>query len=183
MVFTDTPLAGAVIIEPEVFHDERGFLARVFCEREFMSRGLNPHAAQCNVSFNHRCGTLRGLHLQHAPHAEAKLVRCTAGGIFDVIVDLRAASPTFGTHFGITLTAHNRTMLYVPEGCAHGFQTLEDDTEVFYQMAAAHEPKAADGVRWNDPAFGIAWPLAVTVISERDRHLPDFHAGDARWRA
>lgn len=182
MIFTDTPVHGAVVIARERLADERGFFARAFCTREFEVRGLNPHVAQCNISFNRRRGTLRGLHFQHAPHAEAKLVRCTAGACFDVIVDLRATSPTFGRHFSIELTARHHTMLYVPEGCAHGFQALEDNTEVFYQISAAYAPAAADGVRWNDPAFGIAWPLDVTVISEPDQRYPDFRAADSRWQ-
>ena len=152
----------------------RGFFARSFCAREFTAHGLNPHIAQCNISFNRKRGTVRGLHLLRPPHAEAKLVRCTAGAIYDVVVDLRQASPTFRTHFGVELNARNRKALYVPEGVAHGFQTLDDDTEVFYQMSAFFVPAAATGVRWDDPGFGIEWPLAVTVISEQDRTYPDF---------
>lgn len=174
MIFTATPLAGAVVIEPERFEDERGFFARSFCAREFEAHGLNPRIAQCSFSFTRKKGTLRGLHFQRPPHAEARLVRCTAGALYDVIVDLRPDSLTFRRHFGIELSARNRKMLYVPEGCAHGFQTLEDDTEALYQMSEFYVPDAAAGVRWNDPAFGITWPLAVTVISERDRTCPDF---------
>lgn len=174
MIFTATPLAGAVVIEPKRFEDERGFFARSFCAREFEAHGLNPRVVQCSISFNRKRGTLRGLHLQRSPHAEARLVRCTAGALYDVILDLRPESPTFRRHCGVELRARNRKMLYVPEGCAHGFQTLEDDTEVFYQMSEFFVPDAAAGVRWNDPAFGITWPLAVTMISERDRTCPDF---------
>ena len=172
MIFTDTPLRGAVVVELEPLVDERGFFARSFCAQEFEERALNPRVAQCNVSLTTMKGTLRGLHFQRAPHAEARLVRCTAGSLYDVIVDLRPESLTFREHFGIELSAHNRKMLYVPEGFAHGFQTLEADTEVFYQMSESFV--AVAGVRWNDPAFGIRWPLAVTVISERDRTYPDF---------
>jgi dTDP-4-dehydrorhamnose 3,5-epimerase len=173
MTFTATPLAGAFVIDPEPIEDERGFFARSFCVEEFRARGLNPRVVQCNVSFNRRRGTVRGLHYQRAPHGEAKLVRCTAGALYDVIVDLRPDSPTMQRHFAIELSARNRRMLYIPEGCAHGFQTLEDGTEVFYQMSAPYTADATAGVRWNDPAFGIEWPLEVTVISERDRSYPD----------
>jgi dTDP-4-dehydrorhamnose 3,5-epimerase len=154
--------------------DERGFFARSFCAREFEARGLDPRVAQCNISFNRRRGTLRGLHFQRSPHAEAKLVRCTHGAVYDVVIDLRPDSPRFLTHFGVELSASNRKMIYVPEGFAHGFQTLEDDTEVFYQMSVPFFPEAAGGVRWNDPAFAIEWPLEVSAISEGDRSHPDF---------
>jgi dTDP-4-dehydrorhamnose 3,5-epimerase len=174
MIFTPAPLAGAFVIEPEPVEDERGFFARSFCRETFAARGLNPYVVQCSISFSRRRGALRGLHYQRAPHQEAKVVRCTAGALYDVIVDLRPGSPTFRQHFAIELTARTRKMLYVPEGCAHGFQTLEDGTEVFYQMSERYTPEAADGVRWNDRAFGIDWPLEVTVISERDRTYPDF---------
>jgi dTDP-4-dehydrorhamnose 3,5-epimerase len=174
MIFTATPVSGAVVIEPELLEDERGFFARCFCAEEFAAHGLNPHVAQCSFSFSRQRGTLRGLHFQRPPRAEAKLVRCTAGVLYDVIVDLRPDSPTFQRHFATELSARNHKMLYVPEGCAHGFQTLQDDTEVFYQMSEVFDAAAAGGVRWNDPAFGIAWPLEVTVISERDRTCPDF---------
>ncbi len=173
MTFTTTPI-GAVVIEPERLADGRGFFARSFCAREFEARGMNPHVAQCNISFSPRRGTLRGMHFQRAPHAEAKLVRCTAGALYDVALDLRPGSPTFRRHFAIELSAENRTMLYLPEGFAHGFQTLVDDTEIFYQVSAPYAPEHAGGVRWNDPAFGIAWPLPVTMIAERDDAYPDF---------
>ena len=174
MIFTATPMLGAVIIDVEPFEDERGFFARSFCSREFAAHGLSPHVAQCSISFNRTRGTLRGLHFQRPPHAEVKLVRCTAGVLYDVIIDLRPDSLTFRRHFGVELSARNRKMLYVPEGFAHGFQTLQDDTEVCYQMSTPFCRDAAAGVRWNDPAFAIDWPLAVTVISERDRTYPDF---------
>ena len=174
MIFTPTPAAGAVVIEPERLEDERGFFARSFCTREFEAHGLNPRVAQCNISFNRKRGTLRGLHFQRPPHAEARLVRCTSGALYDVIVDLRPSSPAFRRYFGVELSARNRAMLYVPEGCAHGFQTLEDDTEVLYQMSHHYVPEAARGVRWNDPVVGIKWPAAeARIISERDRAWPD----------
>lgn len=179
MIFEETPLAGAFVISIEPIEDERGFFARSFCVQELEARGLCARVAQCNISYNRRRGTLRGLHLQRPPHEEIKLVRCTAGGIHDVIVDLRHGSPTFARHFGVELSAANRKTLYVPAGFAHGFQSLEDDTEVFYQMSHAFAPQAAAGFRWNDPAFGIRWPLEVTVISARDRGYPDFRAGTA----
>jgi dTDP-4-dehydrorhamnose 3,5-epimerase len=174
MIFEETPLRGAFAIAIEPIEDERGFFARSFCAREMQAHGLCSQVSQCDVSFNRRRGTVRGMHLQRPPHAEVKLVCCTAGRIHDVIVDLRVGSPTFARHFAIELTARNRRALYVPRGFAHGFQSLEDDTEVFYQMSQAHAPHAAAGFRWNDPAFGIEWPLDVSVISERDRSFPDF---------
>jgi len=173
VTFTVTPV-GAVVIEPERLADARGFFARSFCASEFEAHGMNPRVAQCDISFNPRRGTLRGMHFQRPPHAEAKLVRCTAGALYDVALDLRPDSPTFGRHFAIELSAENRTLLYLPEGFAHGFQTLADDTEVFYQLSAAYAPDHAGGVRWNDPAFGIAWPLPVTMIADRDGAFPDF---------
>ena len=174
MTFTEAPLSGAFVVEPERIDDERGFFARTWCQREFQMHGLAPRWAQCNLSFSKKAGTLRGMHFQAPPHSEAKLVRCTRGAIHDVIVDLRAGSPTFTHYFGTDLTAENRRMLYVPEGFAHGFLTLEDKTEVFYQMSAFYEPAFARGVRWNDPHFGIHWPGEVRVISEKDRSYPDF---------
>jgi dTDP-4-dehydrorhamnose 3,5-epimerase len=161
-------------MDPEPREDERGFFARTWCERECGERGMNLHVAQCNVSFNKKVGTLRGLHYQAAPFEEAKLVRCTHGSIYDVIVDLRPASPTFKRHLAVVLSAGNRRALYVPEGCAHGFQTLEDDTEVFYQMSAPYSADHARGVRWDDPAFGIEWPAAERNMADRDRAYPDF---------
>jgi dTDP-4-dehydrorhamnose 3,5-epimerase len=174
LIFTETKLAGAFVIEPERRADERGFFARTFCRQEFEEHGLNPEVVQCNVSFNKRKGTLRGMHYQAAPFAEAKLVRCTSGSIYDVIIDLRLASATFKEYFAVELSAENRRMLYIPEDFAHGFQTLQDDTEVFYQMAQGYSAKHARGVRWNDPAFGIEWPKDERIIIDRDRNYPDF---------
>jgi dTDP-4-dehydrorhamnose 3,5-epimerase len=174
MVFTPTDLAGAFIVDLERREDERGFFARSWCQREFETHGLNPRVVQCNVSRNHRKGTLRGMHYQDAPHAEVKLVRCTAGAIYDVIVDLRPHSSTFRRSVGVVLSAENLRALYVPENFAHGFLTLTDDAEVFYQMSESYEPAAARGIRWDDPAFGISWPEPITIISERDRTYPDY---------
>jgi len=174
LIFTPTQLAGAFVIEPERREDDRGFFARTFCREEFEAHGLDARVAQCNVSFNHRKGTLRGMHFQAAPFAEAKLVRCTSGAIYDVIIDLRPESPSFKRHVAVELSVGNHRMLYIPEGLAHGFQTLEDDTEVFYQMSQVYAAEYARGVRWNDPAFGIEWPPADRTIVERDRNYPDF---------
>lgn len=174
MIFTETKLAGAFVIEPERRADERGFFARAFCKQEFEAHGLNPEVVQCNVSFNKHKGTLRGMHYQAAPFAEAKLVRCTSGSIYDVIIDLRPASATFKKYFAVELSAENRRMLYIPEDFAHGFQTLQDDTEVFYQMAQGYSAEYARGVRWNDPAFGIKWPKDERIIIQRDQDYPDF---------
>lgn len=168
MIFTETGLAGAYVLDPERIEDERGFFARMWSRQDFVDRGLTADLAQCSVSFNVRKGTLRGMHFQAAPHQEAKLVRCTRGAIFDVIVDLRPESSTYCAWFGTELNAENRRMLFVPEGFAHGFQTLVDAAEVFYQISEVYHPEAARGVRWDDPAFGIRWPLDVTVISARD---------------
>jgi len=177
MIFTETKLKGAFIIEIEKHADDRGFFARSFCEKEFKDHGLNPRLVQCNISYNAKRGTLRGMHYQVAPYEEAKLVRCTRGAIYDVIVDIRTASPTFKEHIGLLLTADNKLSLYVPEGFAHGFLTLEDETEVFYQMSEFYAPGHARGFRWNDATFGIRWPLEPRVISERDQTYPDFVLG------
>ena len=174
MIFTTTPLDGAYVIDIEPHTDERGFFARAWCQKEFTDRGLNPSLVQCNISFNERRGTLRGMHLQTEPFTETKLVRCTQGTIWDAIVDLRLESPTYRKHFAVELSAHNRRMLYVPANFAHGFITLEDDTEIFYQMGEFYAPTHAVGYRYDDPAFGIQWPVPVAVISERDRTYPDF---------
>jgi len=174
MVFTSTGMPPAVVVDPEPHVDQRGFFARSWCRREFEAHGLNSSLVQCSISHNLVKGTLRGLHYQAAPYAEAKLVRCTAGAICDVIIDLRPGSLTFKRHMAITLSADNRRALYVPEGFAHGFLTLADNSEVLYQMSQFYEPVASRGVRWNDPAFGIEWPDRVRVISERDRTYPDF---------
>lgn len=174
MIFRELQLPGAFVIEPERLEDERGFFARAFSKDEFAARGLDPTVVQCSLSFNRRRGTLRGMHYQVAPAEEAKLVRCVRGAIHDVIVDLRAGSPTFRRHAAARLDADNRLALYVPPGFAHGFQTLADDTELYYQMSAAYSPEHARGFRHDDPEVGIAWPLPVAVISERDRGLPPF---------
>lgn len=174
MIFIEIKLKGAFIIEPERLEDERGFFARSWCRREFESHGLNPNLVQCNTSFNKKRATLRGMHYQAAPYEEAKLVRCTMGAIYDVIIDLRSDSPTYGQWFGTELTAENRKMIYVPESFAHGSLTLQDNTEVFYQMSEFYVAECSGGIRWNDPAFGIIWPVAVAVISEKDRQYPDF---------
>lgn len=174
MIFTATLLPGAWLIEPERLGDERGFFARTWCAATFKAHGLIGELAQCSISFNHHRDTLRGMHYQNPPHAEVKLVRCTMGAIYDVIIDLRPHSPTFKQHFGVELSAQNRMQLYVPTGCAHGFQTLEDHSEVFYQMPTAYVPNVGRGVRWDDPAFDIAWPPAKRIILERDQHYPDF---------
>jgi dTDP-4-dehydrorhamnose 3,5-epimerase len=174
LIFTETKLAGAFVIEMERRADERGFFARTFCRQEFEAHGLNPGVVQCNVSFNKRKGTLRGMHYQAAPFAEAKLVRCTSGSIYDVIIDLRPSSATFKKYFAVELSAENGRMLYIPEDFAHGFQTLQEDTEVFYQMAQRYSAEQARGVRWNDPAFGIEWPEGERIIIERDKNYPDF---------
>ncbi len=174
MIFSATPLAGAWVVDVERAEDERGFFARSWCAREFEEHRLNPHLVQCNISFNKRRGTLRGMHYQIEPHREVKLVRCTRGAIYDVIIDLRTDSATYKQHVAVVLDSDSRKMLYIPEGFAHGFQTLEDDTEVFYQMTAFYAPQHARGVRWDDPAFGICWPQAERTISGRDRGYPDF---------
>jgi len=179
MDFKETGISGAVVVDLTPHSDERGFFARAWCQQEFEAHGLNPRLVQCNISFNRWKGTLRGLHFQVPPSEETKLVRCTSGAIFDVVLDLRPASPTFLKHFGVTLSAENRRGLYVPEGCAHGFQTLSDDTEVFYHMSEFFNPGAARGVRWDDAAFGIRWPHPVSVMSERDRRYPDFDPSSA----
>ncbi|MGA9061083.1 MAG: dTDP-4-dehydrorhamnose 3,5-epimerase [Terracidiphilus sp.] len=174
MTFEETALAGVFIVHLEPKVDERGFFARTWCRQEFRQKGLNLELVQCSLSGNPRKGTLRGMHYQAAPHAEAKSVRCIRGAIFDVVLDLRQQSPTFRQWIGVTLTATNRDMVYIPEGCAHGFLTLEDQTEVFYQISEYYQPESARGVRWNDPAFNIAWPAAPELISERDRTFADF---------
>ena len=180
MIFRETKLQGAYIIEPEPITDERGFFARTWGQEDFAAHGLNSRIVQCNTSLNKQAGTLRGMHYQIAPHAEVKLVRCTAGAIYDVIIDLRPHSATRGQWLGVELTARNRLMAYVPEGFAHGFQTLADETEVFYQVSEYYHPESARGVRWDDPAFGIEWPLEVSVISERDRSHPLVDAAQAK---
>ena len=175
MIFRETKLPGAFVLEVQRLEDDRGFFGRIFCRREFVERGLNPDVAQCSVSFNRKAGTLRGMHYQEAPYAEDKVVRCTRGSLYDVIVDLRGDSPTCRQWFAVELTGENRRMLYIPKGFAHGFQTLTDNTEVVYQMSEFYHPESARGVRWNDPAFGIQWPAADgAILSDRDRDWPDY---------
>jgi dTDP-4-dehydrorhamnose 3,5-epimerase len=173
MIFRETKLEGAFIVEPKKFEDERGFFAHSWSEREFAEHGLDSHLAECSISFNRKRGTLRGMHFQAAPYGQVKLVRCTMGSIYDVIIDLRAGSPTFKQWIGVELTAENRQVLYIPKGFAHGFQTLEDNTEVCYQMSAVYAPESARGVRWSDPAFCIAWPQVTgIIINSRDESYP-----------
>ena len=175
MIFSQTKLAGAFIVEPEKFEDERGFFAHSWSKKEFAARGLDSDLVECSISFNRKRGTLRGMHYQAAPHGQVKLLRCTMGAIYDVIIDLRTGSPTFKQWLGLELSAINRVMLYIPRDFAHGFQTLEDETEVFYQMSNVYRPESGRGVRWDDPAFGIEWPeSAATIINERDKNYPDF---------
>jgi dTDP-4-dehydrorhamnose 3,5-epimerase len=175
MKITETKLEGAFLIEPERIEDERGFFARTWSQKEFAERGLDPGLVECSTSFNRTAGTLRGMHYQAAPHAEVKLVRCTAGAVFDCIVDLRRSSPTFKHWVAVELTAENRLALYIPKGMAHGFLTREDGSEILYQISAPHVAASARGVRWDDPAFAIEWPGPIQVMSERDRNFPDFN--------
>ena len=174
MKFTETRLGGVSVIEPDRNEDQRGFFARTFCAREFTARGLPGSFVQCNTSHNHRRGTLRGMHFQAAPCEEGKLVRATRGAIYDVLIDLRPCSPTYREWTAFELSAENGRMVYIPPGLAHGFLTLTDQTEVFYQMTEFYTPELARGVRWNDPAFDIAWPIALPLLSERDASFPDF---------
>jgi dTDP-4-dehydrorhamnose 3,5-epimerase len=171
MKFSNTSLSGVLLIDLELREDERGFLARTFCEEEFVAKGLNSRWPQCNLTLTRRRGTIRGMHYQAEPKAEIKLIRCSAGSIQDVIVDLRRNSPTFGKWEGFQLSSENRRMLYVPEGFAHGFQCLEDDCEVFYHMSELYYPELACGLRWNDPEIGIKWNIPEAILSERDRQL------------
>lgn len=174
VIFTPLELPGAWRVELERHEDQRGFFARTFCRREFESAGLDPRVAQCSLSFNRRRGTLRGMHWQAAPHGENKLVRCVRGSLYDVILDLRPDSTSFRKWHAEELSAERGNALYVPEGVAHGFLTLEDDVEILYQMSVPYEATAVRGVRWDDPAFGVEWPEAPTIISERDAAYPDF---------
>jgi dTDP-4-dehydrorhamnose 3,5-epimerase len=185
VIFAEGTIAGAFLVEMERREDARGYFARVFCEQEFESHGLPVRMRQASVSRNARAGTVRGMHFQWPPSVEAKLVRCERGRIFDVIVDLRPASPTYLQHLAIELSMDAATMLYMPAGVAHGFQTLVDDSVVHYQMTDFYAPRLADGVRWNDPAFGIRWPLPAAVIADRDRSYPDFDRAEheRRYRA
>ncbi|NLE26759.1 MAG: dTDP-4-dehydrorhamnose 3,5-epimerase [Clostridiaceae bacterium] len=168
MIFTETRIKGAFIIDIEPIKDERGFFARTWCAKEFAEHGLNPNLVQCNISYNASRGTLRGMHYQIAPYEEAKLVSCISGCIYDVILDLREDSLTFKQWQAFELSASNHRMLYIPEGVAHGFQTLQDETTVFYQMSEFYHPECARGVRWDDPAFAINWPIVEKIISEKD---------------
>jgi dTDP-4-dehydrorhamnose 3,5-epimerase len=172
MQFEKTPLEGACIINLTQLQDERGFFARSFCEDTLKNLGIEFPIVQCNISYNKKRGTLRGMHYQMYPHTEGKIVRCTSGAIYDVILDLRPGSPTYEKWYGVHLSKDNYKMLYIPPGFAHGFQTLLDDTEVFYHMSSRYVNEAARGILWNDPAFKISWPLEVTVISGKDRQYP-----------
>jgi dTDP-4-dehydrorhamnose 3,5-epimerase len=174
MDFAPTPLKDAYIIEVEKLEDERGFFARTWCQQEFTKQNLDPCLVQCNISFNKKKGTLRGMHFQVPPFAETKLVRCTQGAIYDVIADLRPESETYLHWTAVELTADNRKALYVPKGFAHGFQTLEDHTEIFYQMSEFYAPNQAGGFRWNDPTFNINWPESISIISDRDQEYADY---------
>ena len=174
MIFTEMNLKDACIVEIEKLEDNRGFFARSWCRKEFENRGLISGMVQANVSCNKRKGTLRGMHYQRQPYEETKLVRCTRGSIYDVIIDLRPDSPTYKQWLGVELMADNYKMLFVPGGFAHGFQSLEDDTEVIYQVSQFYTPGAEGGIRWDDPAFDIEWPLEVQVISDKDRSWPDY---------
>ena len=174
MIFTETKLKGSFVIQPERLEDERGFFARTFCCNEFKAKGLNPRLVQCSISVNAIKGTIRGMHFQRPPHEEAKLVRCIKGAIFDVIIDIRPESATYGTWISFSLSDSNCRMLYIPEGCAHGFQTLKNNTEILYQMSEFYHPESEGGIRPNDPAFGIPWPIKDPIVSARDLAYPDF---------
>ena len=172
MIFSEARLQGAFVVDIDPIEDDRGFFSRSFCQREFMKHGLKTEVVQSNISFNLAKGTLRGMHFQRPPMSEAKLVRCTRGKVYDVIVDLRPDSETYRLWEGFELSAENRRSIYIPEGFAHGFQTLEDNSELFYQMYQFYSPEHASGVRWDDPAFGVRWPLPTPVISSRDNSFP-----------
>jgi dTDP-4-dehydrorhamnose 3,5-epimerase len=174
VIFHSTPIAGAYWLEPERHVDERGSFSRLYCAREFADHGLDPRLAQASLSTNARRGTLRGMHYSVPPHAEAKVVRCVRGAVHDVLLDLRVGSPSYLESFGRLLTAKDANALYVPEGVAHGFLTLEDESDVLYQMTEFYDPASARGVRWNDAAFRIRWPEEPVVVSDRDRTYPDF---------
>ena len=175
MIFTETTLKGAFVIDPEPASDERGMFARVWCEKEFEMHGLSPRWVQSSISVNRRKGTLRGMHYQAAPNQEVKLVRCTAGAIYDVIVDLRPTSPTYGQHVSLMLTADNHRSLYIPKQFAHGFLTLQDNSEVSYHMSEFYAPTSARGIRWDDPLLRIEWPEPVVIVSEKDQLWPQFN--------
>jgi dTDP-4-dehydrorhamnose 3,5-epimerase len=175
MIFKETALKGAYVIDPELLEDERGFFARIFSGKEFKERGLNPNVAECSISYNEKRGTLRGMHYQTTPFEEVKLVTCTRGAVYDVILDLRHDSPTFGHWSAVELSDTNYLTLYIPKGLAHGFQTLEDNSMIYYQISEFYHPEKACGVRWDDPAFCIEWPkVNKRIISEKDRGYPDY---------
>jgi dTDP-4-dehydrorhamnose 3,5-epimerase len=175
MIFTETKLAGVLVLDPRRFEDERGFFAPAFSAREFEARGMAAHFVESNISYSRRRGTIRGMHYQAAPHGQAKLIRCTRGAVYDVVIDIRRDSQTYGQWFGVELTAESRRMIYLPGDCAHGFQTLVDDAEVFYMVSSPYAPESGRGVRWDDPAFRIEWPdVDERVLIERDRSYPDF---------
>ncbi len=174
MIFTETKIKGAYLLEAELLSDDRGFFARSFCKEEFQRCGLETSIVQCNISYNKRKGTVRGMHFQTAPYQEAKIVSCTKGAIYDVVIDLRKDSGSFLKWFAVELSDKNFRLVYVPKGCAHGFQTLKNDTVVYYQMTEFFHPECARGVRWDDPAFGITWPLGKKTISERDKQFPGY---------
>lgn len=176
MKFQTTDISGVLVVEPERHRDERGYFARTWCRDKLAAQGLDPTVAQMNTGFSHRAGTVRGMHFQRDPHAEIKFLRCTRGALYDVALDLRTDSPTFRRWVGVEMTAENGTMLWIPEGCAHGYQTLADDSELLYLTSKPYAPDSATGVRYDDAAFGIAWPLEVSVISDADRNWPDFDA-------
>jgi dTDP-4-dehydrorhamnose 3,5-epimerase len=178
MIFIETKLKGAFIIEIQKLEDERGFFARSWCQQEFLEHGLNPRLVQCDISFNKKRGTLRGMHFQLPPFTEAKLVRCTRGSLYDVIIDIRPGSETFLQWLAEDLSSENYRMLYVPEGFAHGFLTLENNTEVFYQMSQFYNSESARGIRWNDPLFGVDWPIPVDIISNNDQNYKDSNPRD-----
>jgi len=174
LIFTETELKGAFVIDVEKLDDERGFFARTWDKEEFEKHGLNSNVTQCSISVNKKKGTIRGMHYQSKPYEESKIVRCTKGKIFDVIIDLRLNSRTFKKWFGIELSADNYICMYIPEGFAHGFQTLEDDSEVFYKISESYEPEYSKGIRWNDDFFKIKWPLVPTIISKKDKKFSKF---------
>jgi dTDP-4-dehydrorhamnose 3,5-epimerase len=174
MIFKETKLKGACVIDLEKIEDERGFFARSWCQKEFEEHGLNPIIVQCNISYNKKKGTLRGMHYQAAPYEEAKIVSCISGAIYDVIIDLRRDSATYCQWFAVELSSDNYRMLYVPVGLAHGFQTLKGNTVVFYQMSEFYHPECARGVKWDDPTFGVKWPIKSHIISAKDRQFTDF---------
>ena len=174
MIFRETPISGAYVIEPERIEDHRGFFARIWCKKELGQRGLETELAQSNIGFSSRRGTLRGLHFQEAPHTEVKIVRCTRGSIFDVIVDLRPDSSSYKRWFGTELSDENGKMIYAPEGCAQGYITLTDNSEMYYHTSDFYHPESASGVRYNDPEFGVVWPVEIAVISQQDKEWPDY---------